>query len=50
MKNDKNIQSKIFELEAKIEHAVNKSLGSVKEESRIDDLCCDLLKLEEAIA
>jgi len=50
MKDDKNIQSKIFGLQIKIEHALNQSSGNVEDESRIDDLCCDLLKLEEAIA
>lgn len=50
MKDDKNIQSRIFELQIKIEHTVNQSSGNVEDESRIDDLCCDLLKLEEATA
>lgn len=50
MKDDKNIQQHIAYLEAKIEHEVNCSSGSIEDESRIDDLCCELLKLEEAIA
>ncbi len=50
MKGDKNIQQRIACLEAKIEHKINYSSGSVDDESRIDDLSCELLKLEEAIA
>jgi len=49
MKDDKNIQWQIFELEAKIEHAENMSSGNIDDESRIDDLHCQLLKLEEQI-
>ena len=43
-------QQKIFELQAKIERAVNLSSGSIEDESRIDDLCCELLQLEETTA
>lgn len=50
MKDDKNVQQHVACLEAKIEHEVNLSSGSVEDESRIDDLSCELLKLEEAIA
>lgn len=50
MKDDKNIQQHIAYLEAKIEHKINHSSGSVKDESRVDDLYCELLKFEEAIA
>ena len=50
MKDDKNIEWQIFELQGKIEYAVNKSAGSIDDESRIDDLCCDLFKLEEQLA
>ena len=49
MKTDKNIPSKIFGLQMKIEHAENLSLGTIEEESRIDDLECELLKLEEQL-
>lgn len=50
MKDDKNIHQQIANLEARIERAENQSSGKVEHESRIDDLCCELLKLEEAIA
>lgn len=50
MKDDKNIQQLIVYLEARIEHKVNHSSGSVEDESRIDDLYCELLKFEEATA
>jgi len=50
MQEDKMTQQQIFELEAKIERAVNRSSGSVEDESRIDDLCCELLQLEETTA
>ena len=50
MQEDKMTQQLIFELEAKIERAVNRSSGSVEDESRIDDLCCELLQLEETTA
>ena len=47
MREDKMTQQQIFELQAKIERAVNHSSGSIEDESRIDDLCCGLLQLEE---
>ena len=47
MQDDKNIEQQIFELEAKIEHAENNSSESIEDESRLDDLHCELLKLEE---
>ena len=47
MQEDKMTQQRIFELQAKIERAVNRSSGNVEDESRIDDLCCELLQLEE---
>lgn len=50
MQEDKNTQRQIFALEAKIEQAVNLSSGSIEDESRIDDLCCELLQFEEATA
>ncbi len=50
MKDDNNIHERVAYVEAKIEHEANFSSGSVEDESRIDDLCCELLKLEEAIA
>lgn len=49
MQDDKNIEQQIFELQAKIENAENKSSGSIEEESRLDDLHCELLKLEEQL-
>lgn len=50
MQDDKNTEQQIFELQAKIEQAENNSSGNVEDESRLDDLHCKLLKLEEAIA
>lgn len=50
MREDKNTQQQIFALEAKIERVVNHSSGSIEDESRIDDLCCELLQFEEAAA
>ena len=50
MQDDKNIKQQIFELQAKIEHTENHSSGSIEDESRLDDLHCELLKLEETIA
>lgn len=50
MQDAKIIEQQIFELQTKIEHAENHSSGSIEDESRIDDLQYELLKLEEAIA
>jgi len=50
MQEDKMTQQRIFELQAKIERVVNRSSGNVEDESRIDDLCCELLQLEETTA
>lgn len=50
MQEDKIIQQQIFELQAKIERAVNHSYGNIEDESRIDDLCCELLQFEETTA
>ena len=50
MREDKMTQQQIFELQAKIERAVNRSSGNIEDESRIDDLCCELLQLEETTA
>lgn len=50
MRVDKNIEELIFELESKIEKAENNSSGSIEDESRLDDLHCELLKLEETVA
>ncbi len=50
MQGDKITQQHIFELQAQIERAVNRSSGNVGDESRIDDLCCELLQLEETTA
>ena len=50
MREDKITQRQIFELQAKIECAENRSSGSVEDESRLDDLHCELLKLEETTA
>jgi len=50
MREDKISQQQTFELQAKIERAVNRSSGSIEDESRIDDLCCELLQLEETTA
>jgi len=44
---DKITQQKTFDLEVKIERAVNLSSGSVEDESRIDDLYYELLELEK---
>ena len=49
MKDNKDIQSKIFELEAKVEQAIDQSSGSPEDESRIDDLFYNLLKLKREI-
>lgn len=43
----KELAQKILALQGKIEHANRHSKGSLEEESRIDDLSCELLKLEE---
>lgn len=46
------IQAKIAELEGKIEKQVSKAAklkNDIGAESRIDDLCCELLELEETI-
>jgi hypothetical protein len=48
MQDVKIVEQQIFGLQAKIEHAENHSSGSIENESRIDDLHCELLKLEEA--
>ena len=50
MQGDKNIGQQIFELQAKIENAENNSSGNIEDESRLDDLHCKLLRLEEQIA
>ena len=50
MRDDKNIEQQIFELQVKIERVINRSSGGVEDESRIDDLCCELLQLEETTA
>ena len=50
MQDAKIIEQHIFELQAKIEHAENHSSRSIEDESRLDDLHCELLKLEEMIA
>ena len=50
MREDKMTQQQIFELQAKIERAVNRSSGNIEDESRIDDLYCELLQLEETTA
>jgi len=50
MREDKVIQQKIFELESKIERAENNSLGSIEDESQLDDLHYLLLSLEECLA
>lgn len=49
MQDAKIIEQQIFELQAKIEYAENHSSGGIEDESRIDDLQCELLKLEETI-
>ena len=50
MREDKITHQQIFELQAKIERAVNRSSGNIEDESRIDDLCYELLQLEETTA
>lgn len=50
MQEDKIVQQQILELQAKIERAERYSSGNIEDESRIDDLHCELLKLEEATA
>ncbi len=50
MQDAKIIEQQIFELQAKIEYAENYSLGSIEDESRLDDLHYEFLKLEETIA
>lgn len=50
MQDAKIIEQQIFELQAKIEHAENHSSGSIEDESRLDDLHSELLKLEETTA
>lgn len=50
MQEDKNIQRQIFELQTKIEKAENNSSGSIEDESRLDDLHCEFLILEEKLA
>jgi predicted nucleic acid-binding Zn-ribbon protein len=47
MKEDKKIDQSIFRLQGKIEKAENNSSGSVKDESRLDDLHCELFSFEE---
>ena len=49
MKTREQLEKEIFGLEGKIERANKESKGSIEEESRIDDLCCELLKLEEQL-
>ena len=49
MQDAKITEQQIFELQAKTEHAENHSCGGIKDESRLDDLHCELLKLEEMI-
>ena len=46
-KNDQELNQKMSALQDKIEHAIHESTGSLEDESRIDDLACELLKLEE---
>ena len=46
-KHDQELNQKMSVLQDKIEHAIHESTGSLEDESRIDDLACDLLKLEE---
>lgn len=50
MKVDKNIDQSIFGLQGKIERAENNSSGGIEDESRLDDLHCELLALEEMLA
>lgn len=49
MKEDRKINQSIFELQGKIEKAENNSSGSIEDESRLDDLHCGLLALEETL-
>jgi len=46
-KHDEELNAKMLVLQDKIEHAIRQSTGSLEDESRIDDLACELLKLEE---
>ena len=50
MQEGKKTQQQIFELQTKIERAVNRSSGNIEDESRIDDLCCEFLQFEETTA
>jgi predicted nucleic acid-binding Zn-ribbon protein len=50
MKEDKRNNQAIFELQGKIEKAENNSSGNIEDESRLDDLHCELLALEEMLA
>jgi len=50
MQKDKIIKNKIVAIEGKIERATNCSSGSIEAESRIDDLCYELLSLENEYA
>jgi len=50
MKEDKKIDQSIFELQGKIEKAENNSSWYIEDESRLDDLHCELLSLEETLA
>lgn len=50
MREGKNIEQQIFELQSKIERAENNSSGSIEDESRLDDLHCEFLILEEKLA
>ncbi|MBA7607034.1 hypothetical protein ES703_14186 [subsurface metagenome] len=44
---DPELNAKMRAVQDKIEHAIRNSKGSLEDESRIDDLACELLKLEE---
>ena len=44
---NKKDELKTRELVDRIEHAVFLSSNSIEDESRIDDLCCELLAIEE---
>lgn len=46
-KHDEELNQKMRAVQDKIEHAIRVSTGSTEDESRIDDLACELLKLEE---
>jgi len=46
-KHDQELNRKMLALQDKIEHAIRQSKGTLEDESRIDDLACELLKLEE---